>query len=608
MKVNIVEKTIESVEQELIDSFVKRAINAIKVNSLTKKIFYEKFLKYYQKTIPKYLKIHTIITRDPIPLKDIYVQLDLGLYNELITRYSISDVKELLEFSDHIIIIGLAGTGKSTFMKNLFIYSELPNFIPVFIELRRLPFNHKSQNDSDNNFIQLMLEYFKIENFEIDLALFKKFLEEGKFVFFFDGFDEVFFILQDNIGNQINMLRENFPKNKIIISSRDRPLFAIDHFNNFIPLEIRKLTKSQMIELIRKIDFNEEKKNSFIKKLNNTSFFEENDFIRNPLLLTLMLIVYSEYSEIPKKLHLFFKHAYDVLFVKHNATKEGVFIIKPRCLLDIDEFEKILSGFSFLSYRNNITTFDTIDILDLLDKTKVLFPTILFDKDSFMRDMIEHICILIKDGNQYIFIHKTFQEYFSAKYLISYANQNQEKLFIYLKQNKSLCDTTIQMACLMNKEIIAKYYIIPILNDIKKNKNIDIIFNSKINKEIKLLQYIFNSIYKYDKEIYLEISNNEYARFLNFIISYYYNINSKFTPTENNQEANLILKETNGMKFYLDSLSKIDKIKQRNILKYLKPYLIAIKKIFSFEDDFNKNIKKLNSETEDIFHYEKTKM
>ena len=52
------------------------------------------------------------------------------------------------------------------------------------------------------------------------------------------------------------------------------------------------------------------------------------------------------------------------------------------------------------------------EILTILSKTQDRFGE--FDESLFMDDLINAVCLLIKDGLNYKFIHRSFQEYFVA--------------------------------------------------------------------------------------------------------------------------------------------------------------------------------------------------
>lgn len=72
-------------------------------------------------------------------------------------------------------------------------------------------------------------------------------------------------------------------------------------------------------------------------------------FASNPLLLSIMLLTFDNYAEIPEKLHLFYANAFETLYSKHDATKAG-YRRELRCSLSFDYFKKAFACFCFLTY------------------------------------------------------------------------------------------------------------------------------------------------------------------------------------------------------------------------------------------------------------------
>ena len=132
----------------------------------------------------------------------------MELNNKIIDTRS---VKNLIEISNSLIITGIAGTGKSTLMKYLFLDSIKNEIgIPIFIEIR----NVKNDIFSD------LFEILKKSNFPQDVDLFKKTLKSGKFIIFLDGIDEVSPEIRDKINSEILDMRESFSNNVYMVTSR----------------------------------------------------------------------------------------------------------------------------------------------------------------------------------------------------------------------------------------------------------------------------------------------------------------------------------------------------------------------------------------------------
>ena len=70
------------------------------------------------------------------------------------------------------------------------------------------------------------------------------------------------------------------------------------------------LTKEQALNLIKKIDYSEPAKSTFYQELDNNLYDKYKSFASNPLLLTIMLLTFSNHASIPAKLNDFYEAAF----------------------------------------------------------------------------------------------------------------------------------------------------------------------------------------------------------------------------------------------------------------------------------------------------------
>jgi len=81
-----------------------------------------------------------------------------------------------------------------------------------------------------------------------------------------------------------------------------------------------------------------------------TLFRTHTSFAQNPLLLTIMLLTFDRFAEIPCKMHIFCREAFLALSVTHDASK-GAFKRALKTGLNIDEVEVYSAEICFRSYR-----------------------------------------------------------------------------------------------------------------------------------------------------------------------------------------------------------------------------------------------------------------
>ncbi len=459
----ILEKIISNVINEQINEVFRGFTGIFKKRYNDYKIKTGKaFEEYIKLSIEKYKYTKTILYRhEPVLIEDFYVDLDLELNNKIIDTRS---VKNLIEISNSLIVTGIAGTGKSTLMKYLFLDSIKNEIgIPILIEIR----NIKKDIFTD------LFEILKVSNFPQDVDLFKKILKKGKFIIFLDGIDEVSPGIRDKINSEILDMRESFSNNVYIVTSRPYDNFI--PWSHFTELKLSPLTKEKAKLLIKKINYENSIKDKFLSDF-DTIFRNHESFITNPLLLTLMLMTYAEYSVIPSKVSLLYEQIFEMLYSKHDATKFG-YSRKIFSNLTQYEFKKVISCFSLDSYLDGKIRFTKEEINGYLRRAKKVLE-IEFDEDEYLKDLLQFVCLIIQEGFYYTFTHRTFQEYFTSFFIVNTEIDIRKKLLdIVFKRVSS--DRTLDLIFEMNKDIFENDFLIPRLYQIKEETKYEKLNNNE---------------------------------------------------------------------------------------------------------------------------------
>lgn len=451
-EIDLNEIAVRLVEQNA-KSFVNKgqelftnAVNAIKVKI---KSTYSDYLQCLHERHSRAKSFS--IREEPVPLYNFYVPMGLSCNNREMSKASI---KKIISISKMAIITGKGGSGKSTMMRHLLIDSiGLGEKIPVFVELRNL-------NQSEQSILDLIKEALSSDKFLFDDNYLEKALKAGHFVFFFDGFDEIFRAKQDTISKQIQKLANKYDENWMVVSSRiDNNLEAWQQFSVF---EINDLTLEQACDLIQKVPYDESIKAKFIKALRESLYEKHQSFLSNPLLLSIMLLTYGEHADIPNKLSIFYNQAYETLFQRHDALKGG-FKRNRSTNLDIQDFAKVFTAFSIQTYDKRLFDFPKLVALNYLSSAKKL-TNLEFEEEEFLSDAIQAVNLLIEDGNLLQFTHRSFQEYFTACFIKDVSEDKQIKLIEkYFDQ-----DSVIPLLYEMKPDLIEKLYIIPKLDKLKE--------------------------------------------------------------------------------------------------------------------------------------------
>ncbi|EMY69781.1 NACHT domain-containing protein [Leptospira vanthielii] len=460
-------------EDKLIEAFIKSSseiflsnigegIKSLKEETI---LFFRTNIKnYLKKTLNKISHVKTILHKStPVYLYDIYVPLTVQSEDNQFQS------KELLNFikTDNFCttLIGEAGSGKSTFIKDLFIqYILEKSKIPLLIELRSIDF----ETSTLESHIKSELSY---DNFLPNETIFERKLKDGSFVFFLDGFDEINSYKKNNLANSLQSFINKYNENKFIITSR--PFANIELLAGFRNYKILPFTESEIrifVEKQLKSDPKQSKKIiETLKALPKESPIRE--YIFNPLLLSLFILTYQTNSLIPNKRHIFYRRVIDALFITHDSLSKIGFEREYKSELPQDKIEEILKRFSALTYFKNLITFDSTEInknLNLI-KEKTNFE---FDNNAFIEDMKVAACLWVEIEGKYTFAHRSIQEYFTALYISNSESSSMEKLFKKFKVSRinphsdhsNLLSLLKEMALLHYN----KFYLEPILNEFLK--------------------------------------------------------------------------------------------------------------------------------------------
>lgn len=343
----------------------------------------------------------------PVSVLDHFVTTEFkqGRTKKILTEV---DLLDRVAKPARIVISATAGYGKSMVMRYLALslYHNPRGRIPLFLELR-----HLNRITSPNLLAYLHQTYRHISDIQIEAL--RQGLAGGLFVLLLDGFDELNHELRPLIENQILELAAEFPNSSIVVSGRPDERF--NAWRSFSSLKIQPMSKERVVELLHKLDYDGGTKKRFISKINKGLYETHESFLSTPLLAILMLLTYEQNANIPDKIHLFYAKAFETLFHKHDALKEQ-YDRSRKSALQVDEFERVFSVFCLKTYVLEKTEFTKAELLSLL-REALKFEGLTVQPEQFLFDIEEAVCLVMKEGVSYFFVHRSFQEYFTAVFL-----------------------------------------------------------------------------------------------------------------------------------------------------------------------------------------------
>jgi len=410
----------------------------------------EKSLESLSKRITDVIKVKTIYQgAKSINLNEFYVPTRV---NDVETR-----IEHILNIDvSSIVLEGTVGQGKSIFMRYL-TYQEARqgNRVPIFFELRRLEDN-QSLEEAISLTINNWIESFSNENFV-------KIAESGNLILFLDGFDELPHEKVKTLLNEIEGWCERYPNMQLIISAR--PESEIQKSNYFKVYRLSSYRFHEQSKLVDKL-VDDEKSREILKQTIKESTHEIQDLLTTPLMVTLFVMTYRALSEIPESQSDFYKSLFSVLTSRHDKTKPGY---KRQLSSNLNEaqLQSVFEEFCFFTGNSNKLVLDYPEAIEIIKKC-LHNQKISDNPTNILEDFSKVVCLLLKDGLNYSFVHRSIQEYFYASFILKKPERAQEKFYLeYAKNVRLFYKTTgvIEFLKEADKYNYYKYFKLPLLRE-----------------------------------------------------------------------------------------------------------------------------------------------
>lgn len=431
------------------------------------------FKKYIDKAVSYYSTKKTLLYAEkPHPFYELYVCNDIKYHKYRITgakdtkpEITISEatVDKLEAESKYIIIEGIGGIGKSMFLTHLFLSSALnpehPSGTPIFLSL-------KDYKDTTDNVVDFIWKSVGEYDSDISRKAIIEALQNKELILLLDGFDEIQSSARESFQSDLEAFIKSYSGNTIIMTSR--PIYdSFVSFSKFSVFDIKPLTKPQALALVDKLEFWDDiAKKNFLQALDSKLYYSHYQFASNPLLLTIMLMTYSSFGEVPAKMHVFYSKAYETMARLHDASK-GSFKRPLHTNLTPEEFAKFFAEFCARTYRDEMLEFDERSFTAYM--SKVLRGTLAENNGitphDFLLDLTDNLCIMYREGSTYYFIHRSFQEYFAAVHFSSEYDAKLTRIgnFFEGMKNRNYTDKTFDMMYDMIPDKIERFIFLPFL-------------------------------------------------------------------------------------------------------------------------------------------------
>lgn len=341
--------------------------------------------------------------------------------------------EEAVKKYPHLHLLGLPGSGKTTFLKYLALQCIqghlLPQWVPIFVALRDIAQGLKQQN-----LFACISEMYQ-QTCGLDPALLQRLFDQGAVLLLLDGEDEMPLSQAQTLAlTEFDL----FYQNRVVITCRTAASRQV--YEQFTQATIQQFTDHQ-IQMFARNWFQDHpaQATSFMTWLNThkANFRHEFDLAGTPLLLALLCIAFESAREHPQQRYQIYEMAFEHILGDLNHSH----ILPEAAVIPSKTYQEKLSLFQAIA-RTAFTNEDKVfpASRDFLRRAGIdlqeqggLSPT------SFFRELEASYGLITQDSwNHYRFSHLSFHEYFVALALLDEIEADAESAFAVLFHDRHL--------------------------------------------------------------------------------------------------------------------------------------------------------------------------
>jgi hypothetical protein len=412
--------------------------------------------RYRENLYKRYKEIHIFGQPEPVPLEGIFTHVRVLDEPMAFKRYNVKALQEAMIENDHsfretsyrrvrqsievvqgtdlvnregshrLLILGKPGGGKTTFLQYLALEATKGNLrkLPIVVTLREW----REIGDYES-LVEFISRQFDICQFPNARPVVDHFLRQVDTLLLFDGLDEIP-EEGDRRGRAIEALRDfsrKYSNPQILITCR---VAATDYtFRGFKYVELADFDGHQKRAFIYKW-FRKEKHlaDQFWGEFQRKENENLRELSRVPLLLALLCLGYEETLSFPSRRVDLYEEALEALLKKWDSSRR---IRRDEIYqkLSIGRKYQMLAQLAFGYFRDGIYFFEQREIADRIANYLSNLPPAEPDEDvdgvAVLKAIEAQHGILVEFAHRvHTFAHLTFQEYYTAKYIVDNVMKN----------------------------------------------------------------------------------------------------------------------------------------------------------------------------------------
>ncbi|MBW4632405.1 MAG: NACHT domain-containing NTPase [Iphinoe sp. HA4291-MV1] len=329
---------------------------------------------------------------------------------------------EAVERYDKLMIWGKPGSGKTTFLKWVATQCNLSQFlcnaVPIFIALKNF-----AQTRGQPSLLDYITAQFE-ECGVVEPQVVQTLLNQGRVILLLDGLDEVRQADLNRVLQEIRTVSTGFCANSIVVTCR---IAALEYtFEEFTEVEVADFDDQQIAHFAAKWFQNQDtvKAEHFVQKLQVNQSLQE--LATNPLLLTLLCLVFEETGDFPTHCSELYEEGLDLLLKKWDA-KRGIERNQVYKQLSRQQKEDLLSQIAWMTFERGEYFFKQEAVetkisqyIHTLPEGSTFLKTLQVDSEDILKSIeAQHGLLVERAKGIYSFSHIIFQKYFAAKKIVA---------------------------------------------------------------------------------------------------------------------------------------------------------------------------------------------
>ena len=335
--------------------------------------------------------------------------------------------KHIFDRNGILYVIGVPGSGKSLFLRNIMNHYEEMSFadsgdyLIVYCDMKTYYTNGNSNQKSIPDFLQeTMINATGMEKDDLSIEFVRYYLRLGRCLVLMDALDEIPKATRLELHKKVvSYFREANPNNKVCITSRARGFLPQEKIE---VLRISELTSQDISDYLDKMialdRFKAKDKDTFLKQ---ASVLVEKDFLTNFLVLSLMVNIYKAERELPENKVDLYKKCFEYIAKKREMEKGS------RISYDWDLIAPLMKESTFISLSTLAAPNNTGILRQRIEEMLLAQYRYKYvdeaKTESAIRQFLEFcssrtdLFVLADADETFKFFHRSFFEYFYSRYI-----------------------------------------------------------------------------------------------------------------------------------------------------------------------------------------------